>query len=78
MNKKTYRARHNFSIILFICRRRLSIQEGNTLLRVIGGSGSRWSMTVPSTASRHYDTYTRRGGLAAVLRIKLMEVFYIS
>jgi hypothetical protein len=34
-------------------------------------------MTVPNTASRHYGTYTRRGGLTAVLRIKLMEVLYV-
>jgi hypothetical protein len=35
-------------------------------------------MTVPSTTSRHYDTYTGRGGLTDVLRIKLTEVLYIS
>jgi hypothetical protein len=40
-------------------------------------SGSRRSMTIPSTASRHYGTYIRRGGLAAVLRIKLTEVLYV-
>jgi hypothetical protein len=34
-------------------------------------------MTIPSTASRHYGTYTRRGGLAVVLRTKLMEVLYV-
>jgi hypothetical protein len=34
-------------------------------------------MTVPSTASRHYNTYTRREGLTTVLRIKLTEVLYI-
>jgi hypothetical protein len=34
-------------------------------------------MTVPSTASRHYGTYTRRGGLTAVLRIKLTDVLYV-
>jgi hypothetical protein len=34
-------------------------------------------MNVLSTASRHYGTYTRKGGLAAVLRIKIMEVLYI-
>jgi hypothetical protein len=35
-------------------------------------------MTVPSTVSRHYGTYTRKGGLAAIRRIKLMEVLYVS
>jgi hypothetical protein len=34
-------------------------------------------MIVPSTASRHYGTYTRRGGLATVLRIKLTEVLHV-
>jgi hypothetical protein len=34
-------------------------------------------MTIPSSASRHYGRYIRRGGLAAVLRIKLMEVLYV-
>jgi hypothetical protein len=34
-------------------------------------------MTVPSNASRHNDTYTRKGSLMAVLRIKLMEVLYV-
>jgi hypothetical protein len=34
-------------------------------------------MIVPSSASRHYGTYTRRGGLTAILRIKLMEVLYV-
>jgi hypothetical protein len=29
-------------------------------------------MTVPSAASRHYGTYTRKGGLAVIRRIKLM------
>jgi hypothetical protein len=42
------------------------------------GSESRQSKTVPSAAHRHYDTYTRRGNLTAVLRIKHMEVLYIS
>jgi hypothetical protein len=35
-------------------------------------------MTVPSTVSRHYGTYTGRGGLATVLRIKLTEVVYVA
>jgi hypothetical protein len=34
-------------------------------------------MTVLSIASRHYGTYTRRGGLTTVLRIKLTEVLYV-
>jgi hypothetical protein len=34
-------------------------------------------MTVLSTASRHYGTYTRRGDLTAILRIKLPEVLYV-
>jgi hypothetical protein len=33
-------------------------------------------MIVPSTASKYYVTYTRRGGLTTVLRIKLTEVLY--
>jgi hypothetical protein len=41
------------------------------------GSGSRRSKTVPSAASRHYGTYTRRGSLADLLRIKLTEVLYV-
>jgi hypothetical protein len=32
MNKKMYRARQIFPIILFIHRRRLTIQEGSSLL----------------------------------------------
>jgi hypothetical protein len=35
-------------------------------------------MTVLSTVSRHYGTYTKRGSLTIVLRIKLMEVLYVS
>jgi hypothetical protein len=34
-------------------------------------------MTIPSTASRHYGTYTERCGLTVVLRIKLTDVLYI-
>jgi hypothetical protein len=34
-------------------------------------------MTVLSTASGHYGTYTRRGGLATVLRIKLTDVIFV-
>jgi hypothetical protein len=34
-------------------------------------------MTILSTASGHYGTYTRRGGLTAVLRIKLTDVLYV-
>jgi hypothetical protein len=34
-------------------------------------------MIVSSTTSRHYDTYTRKYGLTIVLRIKVIEVFYV-
>jgi hypothetical protein len=34
-------------------------------------------MTVLSTASRHFGTDTRKGGLTTVLRIKLMDVLYV-
>jgi hypothetical protein len=34
-------------------------------------------MTIPSTTSRHYGTYTGRGSLATILRIKLMKVLYV-
>jgi hypothetical protein len=41
------------------------------------GSGSYQSMTVLSTASSHYGTFTRRGRLTDVLRIKLTDVLYV-
>jgi hypothetical protein len=72
-----HRVRPKVPVILFIQRRRLAIQEDSSLLRATGGSGSCRSMIVPSSASRHYGTYTRRGGLTAILRIKLMEVLYV-
>jgi hypothetical protein len=42
------------------------------------GSRFRHSLVVPSTASRHYDNLYRKNSLTDALRIKLMDVFYVS
>jgi hypothetical protein len=59
MNKKSHRARQKTPIRLILHRRRQAIQEGSRPLWATEGSGSRWSLAIPSAASGHYDNLHR-------------------